>query len=293
MVGFVATKWRGLRRRIDKALVDSDTWTDGTTHYGVVVARTARYRLAGLGLGVTRNERRLLDHKDRHKGERCFIIGNGPSLKETDLRRVKDEVTFGVNGIYLNYEKMGFLPTYYIVEDVFVAEDRADEINALQGCTRFFGNYLRYALEEREEAIWLNVRRNYRDYTDFPHFSRNAARMLWVGGTVSFLNLQMAYYMGFSKVYLVGFDHNYIVPDDVKKDGVDWESQSDDPNHFDPNYFGKGYRWHDPNVARMEKALCRARREFEADGRAVYNATVGGKLEVFERVDYDGLFPEG
>ncbi len=36
-----------------------------------------------------------------HHGQRCFIIGNGPSLQRTDLTKLKDEFTFGMNRIYL------------------------------------------------------------------------------------------------------------------------------------------------------------------------------------------------
>jgi hypothetical protein len=96
--------------------------------------------------------------------------------------------------------------------------------------------------------------------------------------------------MGFSKVYLIGFDHSYTIPKDAQVSGVDILSQSDDPNHFVPGYFGRGYRWHDPRVDRMEQAYRRAGEAFEADGRKIYNATVGGRLEVFERVEYSSLF---
>ena len=92
---------------------------------------------------------------------------------------------------------MGFLPTHHIVEDVFVAEDRADEINSLTGPTKWFGNYLRYCLNERSDVCWMNVACDYREYPDFPHFSQNAARLVWVGGTVSYIAMQLAYFYGF------------------------------------------------------------------------------------------------
>ena len=67
-------------------------------------------------------------------------------------------------------------------------------------------------------------------------------------------------------------------------------SQSDDPNHFHPDYFGKGYRWHDPMVERMEQSYVRAKAEFERVGRRIFNASAGGHLEVFPRVAYASLF---
>jgi len=34
--------------------------------------------------------RRLRQFHDRYEGERCFIIGNGPSLNNTDLSKLKN-----------------------------------------------------------------------------------------------------------------------------------------------------------------------------------------------------------
>ena len=98
--------------------------------------------------------------------------------------------------------------------------------------------------------------------------------------------------MGFETVYLIGFDHNYTIPKEAIRYNNDLSilSTSDDVNHFSKDYFGKGKRWHDPMLDRMEKAYRKARKFFEADGRKVINATAGGKLEVFERRDYTSLF---
>ncbi len=239
---------------------------------------------------VTPNEKRLCRLKNVHRGKRAFIIGNGPSLNLCDLALLKGEITFGVNAIFLNCEKMGYHPTYYVVEDEFIAEDRAAEVNRFRGPVKFFGNYVNYCIEASADVIWLNLRMDYGPYPGFPHFSRNAARAVWVGGTVTYVCLQLAYYMGFNNVYLIGFDHSYKIPKDATVEGDAITSQSADPNHFDSAYFGKGYRWHDPMVERMEQAFCRAREEYSASGRHIFNATVGGRLEVFPRVDYDGLF---
>jgi hypothetical protein len=88
----------------------------------------------------------------------------------------------------------------------------------------------------------------------------------------------------------VGFDHSYKIPRDARVEGTEILSRSGDPNHFHPDYFGSGFRWHDPMVERMDLAFRRARGVYERSGRRIFNATVGGQLEVFERVDYSGLF---
>lgn len=226
--------------------------------------------------------------KGRHAGERCFIIGNGPSLNRMDLKPLKDETTFGVNAIYLNYEKMGFRPTYYAVVDPNVAHDRADEINRLTGSTRFFPQTLSHWLKPGPGVLYVNYSERHwagPDHRIVARFSRDAGRVVYSGSTVTYLNLQLAYHMGCDPVYLIGMDHSYTVPPHAR--GRTIVSRGDDPNHFHPDYFGKGYRWSYPRLWRMEKALRLAREEFEADGRAIINATVGGKLEVFPREDYE------
>lgn len=282
---------RGIVRR---ALTDSHLQP---RFWGEPPLRTAawwtwKHKLGAKGLCLTPNERHLAELRDKHRGQRCFILGNGPSLNRCDLTKLKNEFTFAANSIFLKTDEMGFVPTYYVVEDILVAEDRAKRIDSYQGPTKFFGNYLRRFLSDGPDTIWMNVRINYQQYENFPHFSENAVRQLWCGGTVTYLSMQLAYHMGFSDVYLIGFDHNYIIPPDAIVDGNRIESASGDPNHFDPSYFGKGYRWHNPRTDRMEIAYVRAKEHFERAGRRIINATAGGKLEVFPRVEFDALFEE-
>jgi hypothetical protein len=251
-----------------------------------------RFRLASRGIFLTENEKRFASLEDKYRGERCFIIGNGPSLNKLDLTNLKNEYTFGVNAIYLNFERMKFHPTFYVVEDYLVAEDRANEINKYDNPQlKFFGSYLDYVLNKDSKTIYTNVCLNYQEDNYEPLFSNDCLRRIGVGGSVSFICLQLAYYMGFKEVYMIGFDHNYDVPKnaDLKKSAVIM-SKEDDVNHFAPGYFGKGYRWHDPNVERMERGFIAADKAFRKDGRKIFNATKGGKLEVFQRVEFDALF---
>ncbi|MBI2259908.1 MAG: DUF115 domain-containing protein [Flavobacteriia bacterium] len=255
-----------------------------------------RYILASKGIILNRNVRQLKKIKNSHQGQRCFIIGNGPSLNKMDLTKLKNEITFGVNAIYLNYEKMNFHPTYYVVEDIFVAEDRADEINNYkQPKIKFFGNYLRKYIKKDEKTVFMNLIRNYSDIDNFPYFSTNCLKDLGVGGSVTYVCLELAFYMGFKEVYMIGFDHNYVIPNSViitneRITGCDILSTEDDVNHFHKDYFGKGYRWHDPKVDRMEVGFSKANEIYSKHGKKIFNASVGGKLEVFERIDYNSIF---
>lgn len=257
---------------------------------------TLRHRLASLGVFIHPNERKLNSLRNSKKGKRCFIIGNGPSLNKLDLTKLIGEDTFGVNAIYLNYDKMKFHPTYYVVEDNLVAEDRREEINSYKGPKfKFFGNYFRKLLKQDTNTIFINVIRNYSDKEKFPIFSKNCVRRVGVGGSVTYVCLQLAYFFGYDEVYMIGFDHSYKIPKSAlisnKRDtGFDILSTDDDVNHFNKDYFGKGYRWHDPNVDRMEIGFSKAKEVYEESGKKIFNATAGGHLEVFTRVDFNSIF---
>ena len=107
---------------------------------------------------------------------------------------------------------------------------------------------------------------------------------------MTIINLQLAYHLGFSEVYMIGMDFSYSIPDDAEVDGNHITHMSDDPNHFHPDYFGKGKVWKDPKLDRVLASYQQAKLVYEAAGRRIFNSTAGGKLELFERVPYESLF---
>ena len=233
------------------------------------------------------NAQRLRNLANRYRGRRCFVMGNGPTLLKCDLKPLAGEISIASNAHYLIWNQLDWVPTFLTVEDVLVAEDRAAQIRALGGITKLFPFDLRKFFGTADlHTIYAHFDRRYRR---FPQFSFDFARIAYWGGTVSFFNLQLAAYLGCNPIVLIGFDHSYQVPVDQIRDHV-IVSEQEDVNHIHPDYFGPGYRWHDPNVARMEAAYRCARRELSAAGIEVLNATVGGQLEVFDRVAFDSLF---
>jgi hypothetical protein len=230
---------------------------------------------------------RLLPLKDKYIGKRAFILGNGPSLKNTDVRLLKDEITIASNGIFFLFDQMGFLPTFYTVEDTLVAEDRAEIINKIRGTTKIFPYDISPHLRQDEDTLYINFLRG---YPFFPQISTNFADHVFWGGTVTFLNIQLAYFLGISKVYLIGIDHNYVIPQKDIQTGSVIMSQSQDQNHFHPDYFGPGFRYHDPMIERMEIGYKKVKEFCDKTGWRIYNATAGGRLEVFERREFKSLF---
>lgn len=223
---------------------------------------------------------RLAELRDAHRGKRCFIIGNGPSLKQTDLSKLKGEYTLGQNRIYLAFPDIGFSTSYYLSVNDLVIEQCAQDIQRLQ-MPRFVSWRARKWLNPQDNLYFIHT-----TYTG-EKFATDIRDRIWEGGTVTYTSLQVAYYLGFSQVILVGVDHNYVTQGKPNETVI---SQGDDPNHFDPGYFGKGFRWQLPDLVQWEEAYRLARRTYEADGRSVVNATIGGKLKVFPCVDYNDLF---
>lgn len=97
---------------------------------------------------------RLALLKNKYRGERIFIMGNGPSLNRTPLDRLKGEFTFGVNRIYLLFDRIDWKPTFYTTVDWRVAPDCRDEINALEGMTFFFPERFRGLLRDGPDVYW-------------------------------------------------------------------------------------------------------------------------------------------
>ena len=120
------------------------------------------------------------------------------------------------------------------------------------------------------------------------NFAQDARGRIWEGATVTNVALQLAFHMGFSQVILIGVDHNYTT---TGKPNTTVVSQGDDPNHFNKGYFGKGFRWQLPDLATSERGYRMALEAYERAGRQLLDATVGGKLTIFPKVDYKHLFP--
>jgi len=223
---------------------------------------------------------RLAQFADIHRGRRCFIIGNGPSLKNTDLTKLEDEYTFGMNRIYLMFPELGFPTTYYLSVNSLVIEQCAEDIRNLP-IPKFLSWRSRGLINPTEDTIFLHT-----TYSG-SKFAVDARGRLWEGATVTYVALQLAYFMGFEQVILIGVDHSFSTKG---KPNTTVTSQGNDPDHFNEQYFGKGFRWQLPDLETSERAYLRARQAYKDAGREVLDATVGGKLTVFSKVEYSSLF---
>jgi hypothetical protein len=166
----------------------------------------------------------------------------------------------------------------------------------VRGVTKLAALYNAYAFAHDRDTFFFHARLGNQQYwRDMaPRFSRDFADLVYLGSTVTYIALQLAHYLGCTPVYLVGIDHDYgelaqrFPPGKVQVTESNYDLVR--RCHFDQDYYQIGDVIGVPDVKRQEEAYATARRVFEEDGRQVFNATSGGKLEVFERVDYDNLF---
>jgi hypothetical protein len=87
-------------------------------------------------------------------------------------------------------------------------------------------------------------------------------------------------------VIIVGVDHNFAAAKEGRENMIE-KRVGADIDHFHPAYFADGQSWGVPNLRVSEQGYRLAREAFESDGRRVYDATVGGKLTVFEKITID------
>lgn len=218
---------------------------------------------------------------NRHKNQRCVLVANGPSLNKMDLSFLKNEITIGLNKIYLGFKSFGFYPRYYVAINPTIIEQSLAVINTLN-CVKFIGNRADLS-GQKENALTYFIN------TKHPpkRFCKDISQGVHEGWTVTYAALQIAYYLGFNEVIIIGMDHNYTYTGKPNEAHV---LQGDDPNHFCTDYFGQGQKWDNPDLEHSEESYRIAREIFEQDGRRIIDATVNGHCQIFEKADYKKLF---
>lgn len=254
----------------------------------------AQYYAQYWGFRLTEG-RRLRKLKNIHAGERCFIIGNGPSIRQQDLTKLKDEMTFVTNWfvLYEDYERIS--PNFYCVSDpkfFDLRDGREDRYEVMMEKTsnalRFFPLLCKQAISK--QGLFQAHRVFYLNYPPYGprvwesgKINLDVTKRMYTGDTaiIDFC-LPLAFYMGFTEVYLLGCDSDYgIDKDDSYKQAYFYNIGDHKTERQTLDYHRKF--WFN-NVINSYQV---AKEAFESNGRKIYNAGIGGKLEVFERVDFE------
>lgn len=271
----------------------------------------------------------LESFRDVHKGQRCFVVGNGPSLNQIDMGRLKDEITFGSNRCYMGFPDWGFEFTYWGIYDALQIEEYGPEYeaNVPPGPVKFYP-YAYWPLLRLPNACPIAMdwpRAASREFSTDPH-------RLIVGYSVTFMLLQIAAFMGCDPIYLVGLDHRYhitrpqLLTRAVRLSGkwvarhfdhtpwyraaegaVDaWRKarrsggearariwQANDAagaTHFTSKYTSEQKRFLMPRPQDAERDYECALAWARANGRSIVNATPNSALRVFPMAAFEELF---
>jgi hypothetical protein len=232
--------------------------------------------------------------QEKIKDQPLFILASGPSLKDHDLSKLKNQHTMAFNRSFIAYDDWGFQPTYYSALDHVVNNDNKNEIVKLienSKIKRFF-----FSKDEVSKKYFRSSKTTIIDISSDPkNVNLDFSQKLNVANTGLF-GLQVALgVLNYKEIYLLGCDASYKenVPGVVKNDKGEYYSNRDlDVNHFRQDYFGKGTTY---NVPKSKIFHLPAWKVFydsyikNNNELSVYNCSKTGKLQFFDFKDYQSL----
>ena len=225
--------------------------------------------------------------KNKYEGGRCFIVGNGPSLRIEDLEAIRNEYSFGANRIYNLFSSTTWRPTFYMSVDLDVLRHSWQELDTYDFNEMFLATPLDFDMslfKNKATRIFQDPRFVVNKYNDLTaYISEDVSKVFSVGYTVTFTAIQFAIYMGFKEIYLIGMDFNFSTK--REKSGKITKDDSVQDHFYAKKYQATVPFFYDNNLY----AYNVAREYAEKHGIRILNATRGGKLEVFERVNMDEL----
>jgi len=238
-----------------------------------------------------KNEGKLIQLREKHKGKRAFIIGSGPSLKVSDLDRLKNEISFACNKIYLAFNETDWRPTYYTVEDNLVIHEIYNEVKKLKDSTVIlpFKDIKEYDVVDNAIYYPLIRNKNISNKDKTRRCSDNILKGIYPGHTVTYSMMQMAIYMGITEIYLIGVDFSFNISENERNKTVIYNSS--EVNHFHKDYRKNNDKWIRPNPELQIAAYTSALHFCKSKGIKIFNASRKTKLTVFDRVDFDDLWP--
>ena len=221
--------------------------------------------------------------KGLHKGRRGFIVATGPSLRLSDIETLYEhnEICISMNRIYKIFEDIKWRPQYYMIEDLKILEGSKEEIFDLDIENKLITDDWEVTDSKELEKGVLRYHRTFEPLIeDRPGFSLDISRQVVFGYTITYSCIQLAAYLGLKEIYLLGVDFNYNYLNSNKQ------------NHFIKDYLNNTEKETMNRFFQKESLLAykAAEEASRKNGFRIYNATRGGKLEVFERVDFDTLF---
>lgn len=246
------------------------------------------FTLSGTGM---RNRARLEKLRGSYKGQRCFIICNGPSLRADDLTKIYEhgDLSIGMNAIARIYDQTPWRPTFLSAADDVVFNKKNKELvkNYESGYKLYNRARFLKSLGATEKRLYLSLNQS-RDLLDNPEFSDDATNKLMSIGTTTYGMIEFAVFLGCTEIYILGCDMSYMV--NINRDGTITYNDSGKDYFASKEEYSTSSKANPIPTWEMEIAYNYAAKYAKEHGIKIYNATRGGKLEAFERVDFDSLF---
>jgi hypothetical protein len=253
---------------------------------------------------LTAEERKIIRQneilRDCHPGERCFIIGNGPSLNSQDLKFLSNETAFVMNAFWKHPIVERWQPRYYCFSDpLFFNQSRQSkqffvDLRARIKTSHFFAPLCYKSVIETQNLLppetTSYVALGNHSLGDEPGDPLDLTKEIPYVQTIPQLAILIAIFMGFKEVYLLGLDHDWLAR--LKGSGgfnffeglsIDHADAISEPVPYESEMKSMLKVWrgyHALNARAMER------------GTRIYNATHGGFLDVFERVSYESIFDD-
>lgn len=216
------------------------------------------------------------------ENEDCLIVGNGPSLKKTDLEKIKMP-SIGMNKINLIFDKTTWRPDVIVCVNGLVINQNKDFFNSTKITLVLPVKALYLGIKRRSNVIFVKV-------SNSLNFKKNINNEVGIGCTVTYTCMQIAAFSKIKSVNIVGVDHSFKLKSKEKDKEHNIEVfEGDDENHFDSNYF-KNQLWGIPDLDGSEKAYKLAKNYFDSINVLVTDYTVNGKLEVFKKGDIKNIY---
>ena len=216
-----------------------------------------------------------------HNGEECVIVATGPSLRYEDLEVLNtlNVHTISMNRIWMAYNKTNWRPEYYVIQDHRYIQEDMEVLDTLDSKAVFVCDSCQEYIDREHPSnhFLFHTQFEYKKST-LPKFSTDFARKNYNGATVTYTCLQLAVYLGFKKIYLLGVDFNIV------------GNYSDAQNHFTDQYYKN--KLPSPGFFRDENSMAflSAKKFSEDNNIKIINITRGGKLEIFKRESFDYIF---
>ena len=265
-----ALKRKGFIRRIAKV---------GMPLYFRVI--DSRYR-------KTSDSQWIANSKDSHRGDRCYIVGNGPSLSLDDLALIQGDYSFAFNGIDALFGKTDWRPTFLMISDRNYISRNANRLNSIDAPLILIDRCAKRRMKTKQaNVVFTNLHMSKFTVSKFStegiSFSNNPERCIYGGYTVTYAAMQLAMHMGFSEIILLGVDHTYSR--EITSDNKIVLRNHEDDHCFEDSSPAKGYFYYEG----VEAAYRLADEEAKIRGVSILNATRGGSLELFQRCRLEDL----